>query len=391
MEAFKGREQDKLRHLNNFYTRLDEVGWNMQGVGEADERVLLEKFEHVVTIFRGLPRSSQDVIRDITLRMGQGMASFVERDLGEGTVTKDDYNLYCHYVAGMIGEGLSKLFNCTGYESTDVAAVATTTANTMGLFLQKTNIIRDYLEDYTDGRTFYPQEVWKKYSTTGELGEFTKPEAAERAVWLLNDLVTDALECVPECLDYMDLLQTEETFRFCAIPQVMAIATLSELYGNHKVFTGVVKIRKGMAAKLILDTTSNPALHKWFNVFANDIMSRVKDSDPSAAQTRAICSKIIALTSNHAWTQLVGGHAATINTICPVILAVCSLILWREVDFTIVQNPLLLFTSETIHLTTQMDIVALLTSVGAIVFMLCYAVASTSRKGLKKGEHYVQY
>ena len=33
-----------------------------------------------------------------------------------------------------------------------VAAVATTLANTMGLFLQKTNIIRDFLEDYVDGR-----------------------------------------------------------------------------------------------------------------------------------------------------------------------------------------------------------------------------------------------
>ena len=52
----------------------------------------------------------------------------------------------------------------------------------------------------------------------------------------------------------MELLHTEEVFRFCAIPQVMAIATLSELYNNPKVFTGVVKIRKGMSAKLILDT-----------------------------------------------------------------------------------------------------------------------------------------
>ena len=32
-------------------------------------------------------------------------------------------------------------------------------ANSMGLFLQKTNIIRDYLEDYVDGRAFWPQEV----------------------------------------------------------------------------------------------------------------------------------------------------------------------------------------------------------------------------------------
>lgn len=33
-------------------------------------------------------------------------------------------------------------------------------ANSMGLFLQKTNIIRDYLEDMDDGRTWWPQDIW---------------------------------------------------------------------------------------------------------------------------------------------------------------------------------------------------------------------------------------
>jgi hypothetical protein len=34
-------------------------------------------------------------------------------------------------------------------------------ANSMGLFLQKVNIIRDYYEDLKDGRTFYPEEIWQ--------------------------------------------------------------------------------------------------------------------------------------------------------------------------------------------------------------------------------------
>ena len=62
-------------------------------------------------------------------------------------------------MAGLVGEGLSRLFACTGYEKQEVADVSKTLANTMGLLLQKTNIIRDYLEDYVDGRAFWPQEV----------------------------------------------------------------------------------------------------------------------------------------------------------------------------------------------------------------------------------------
>jgi phytoene/squalene synthetase len=66
----------------------------------------------------------------------QGMASYVQRDLGQGTATARDYDLYCHYVAArLVGEGLSRLFVCTGYEQQKVADVASTLANTMGLFL----------------------------------------------------------------------------------------------------------------------------------------------------------------------------------------------------------------------------------------------------------------
>ena len=207
----------------------------MTGVGEGDEKLLLEQYYRCVNVYKKLSPASQAVIADITKRMGEGMAMYVDKDLGQGTVTVEDYNMYCHYVAGLVGEGLSKLFTCTGYEQPAVASVSSTLANTMGLFLQKTNIIRDYLEDYVDGRAFWPQQVWKKYAPSGDLGELAKPEAREKAVACLNELVTDALECVPECMEYMAMLQTEEVFRFCAIPQVMAIATLADLYDNPKV------------------------------------------------------------------------------------------------------------------------------------------------------------
>jgi farnesyl-diphosphate farnesyltransferase len=42
MEAFKGRQEEKLRHLRNFYqTSLQTDGWSMDGVGLGDEKVLL--------------------------------------------------------------------------------------------------------------------------------------------------------------------------------------------------------------------------------------------------------------------------------------------------------------------------------------------------------------
>lgn len=76
--------------------------------------------------------------------MGEGMAEFTTRQV----VTVADYELYCHYVAGLVGIGLSRLFGHSGLEAASFAhPTMEPLANAMGLFLQKTNITRDYRED----------------------------------------------------------------------------------------------------------------------------------------------------------------------------------------------------------------------------------------------------
>ena len=65
---------------------------------------------------------------------------------------------YCHYVAGLVGIGLTRLFAASGLECEEVGDLHKL-ANSMGLFLQKTNIIRDYLEDNLQEREFWPREV----------------------------------------------------------------------------------------------------------------------------------------------------------------------------------------------------------------------------------------
>ena len=61
-------------------------------------------------------------------------------------------------MAGLVGIGLSRLFAASGLEDVAVGRDADC-ANSMGLFLQKTNIIRDYHEDLVEGRTWWPEEV----------------------------------------------------------------------------------------------------------------------------------------------------------------------------------------------------------------------------------------
>ena len=69
--------------------------------------------------------------------------------------------------AGLVGIGLCHLFAASGCEEARFASDMDDLANHMGLFLQKTNIIRDYLEDILEEpapRMFWPREIWGKYA-----------------------------------------------------------------------------------------------------------------------------------------------------------------------------------------------------------------------------------
>jgi hypothetical protein len=116
----------------------------------------------------------------------------------------------------------------------------------------------------------------------------------------------------------MDMLRCKEIFQFCAIPQAMAIATLAELYNNPDVFTGVVKIRKGLAARMILDCDTMAGLHKWFSLMAKDIRKNIPVTDPSAAKTKAICDKIIELTEEKEVVSVTYNYAYAVSCVAPV-------------------------------------------------------------------------
>ena len=328
--------EEKIEHLRNFHKNaLGDPNWSMDGVGQGDEKRLLQEFPRVHRIYAAMPEASRRVVVDITQRMATGMAEFVGKDLGQGTVDVDQYNRYCHFVAGLVGEGLSRLFCACGLEKPSFSSELYL-SDQMGLFLQKTNIIRDYLEDYVDKRAFWPQSIWKKYAPTQELGYFTNQADAavrEKSLQCLNELVTDALELVPDCMLYMSKLQCQEVFRFCAIPQVMAIATLAKCYANPDVFTGVVKIRKGLSCKLILRTNTVAEVHETFYDFAKLIGKKALAErkagfdDPNYSRTLRVCSNICDLTSAEAKRQkrarLVRTTVATALVALPV--ATCLL------------------------------------------------------------------
>ncbi|CAL8468888.1 g8429 [Coccomyxa elongata] len=286
----------KVPLLRVFHEKIYDRSWKMScGYGPYVD--LMQQYPLVTDAFLRIKPMYQKVIADITRRMGEGMAEFIEKEV----LTVKEYDLYCHYVAGLVGIGLSQLFASSQLESEEFANMEDL-ANHMGLFLQKTNIIRDYLEDINEEpapRMFWPKEVWGRYAR--RLDAFKAPENAAASLGCLNELVTDALRHAPHSLAYMAKLRNHDVFRFCAIPQVMAIGTLALCYNNRGVFTGVVKMRRGETAKYVQQLCTMADLHQAFDRFAGSISARASElvnTDKNAklalrraAEIQEICQK----------------------------------------------------------------------------------------------------
>ncbi|ORC84479.1 farnesyltransferase [Trypanosoma theileri] len=268
----------KLRELPHFYEHLRDSTWSLQNVGEGRERELLQRFPHVARVFAGLTKCCQDVIVDICSRMANGMCEF----LTARVVTRADYDLYCHYVAGLVGHGLTRLFVACGFEDTRLLEDLSI-PNHMGLFLQKTNIIRDFYEDICEDppRIFWPREIWGQY--TDDLNNF-KGEAQlqlheEKARECLNAMVADALVHVPHVITYMASLQEPSIFAFCAIPQVMAMATLAAVFNNAEVFYSKVKISRGATCSIVVNATTLQAALRMMQTYIQQLADRVGPQD----------------------------------------------------------------------------------------------------------------
>ncbi|ORZ21101.1 farnesyl-diphosphate farnesyltransferase [Absidia repens] len=282
----------KVELLRSFDAIIYQKGWVFNGNGPNEkDRELLVHFDLVIDEFLALKPGFQQVIAKITRLMGNGMADYATGEHRESTsvATIKDFDLYCHYVAGLVGYGLSDLFVASGLEDPSIANDKKL-SNSMGLFLQKTNIIRDYREDLDDGRQFWPKEIWGNYAN--DFGDFIKTSHLEKSRACLSAMVLNVLEHVPDVLDYLSKVKNQSVFNFCAIPQVMAISTLALVFNNLDVYQRNVKIRKGEAVKLIRASTDMENVIAIFREYIQIISEKNETTDPNFLKISMAIGKI---------------------------------------------------------------------------------------------------
>lgn len=289
-------EKDPL--LRDFHNLIEKEGWNFDGNGpDEKDRDLLVKFHNVVEEFKKTKPVYREIIDDVTQKMGNGMADYCNNaeHNTNGVDSVKDYDLYCHYVAGLVGNGLTRLFVESGLANPALKERAHL-QESMGLFLQKTNIIRDVKEDFDDKRRFWPKEIWSKHVTKFE--DLFDPKHREAALNCSSEMVLNSLNHADECLFYLAGLKEQSVFNFAAIPQSMAIATLELVFRNPKIFERNVKITKGQACQIMFESTQNlKMVCEVFRRFVRDIHRKNTPRDPNFLKISIACGKVMSLLS----------------------------------------------------------------------------------------------
>jgi farnesyl-diphosphate farnesyltransferase len=166
----------------------------------------------------------------------------------------------------------------------------------MGLFLQKTNIIRDVREDWNDGRRFWPRAVWAKHVARFE--QLFEPAHERAALACASEMVLDALAHADECLFYLAGVREQSVFNFAAIPQAMAVATLALVFRNPRIFHENVKITRGQSCQLMIESSQNlQILTGAFRRCLRTIRKKNTPDDPNFIQISVACGKVRQLLS----------------------------------------------------------------------------------------------
>ncbi|WP_233262104.1 phytoene/squalene synthase family protein [Vitiosangium sp. GDMCC 1.1324] len=154
---------------------------------------------------------------------------------GLGLASLEETLEYCYYVAGTVGEMLTRLFAWYSPAIAQRAGALEPRSVAFGNALQLTNILKDVREDLERGSCWLPRTLLAEYGLTPEA--LLEPGRRGEAMKAHGKLVAVAHRELRKAFEYVMALPREEKGirLFCLWPLFLAVMTLRKLYGNRAV------------------------------------------------------------------------------------------------------------------------------------------------------------
>lgn len=194
------------------------------------EHQLIRELSQVITITQSFPEPQYQALLTCVETMAHGMPLFQEKNIKHGLPTQKDFDQYCYYVAGCVGEMLTRLFCEYSDEINLNREQMHKLSVSFGQGLQMTNILKDIWDDAQRGVCWLPQDVFQQCDyDLAQLGSNSNNTAFQKG---LGYLVSQAYQHLQNALDYTLLIPAHEKGirKFCLWAIGMALLTLQKIH-----------------------------------------------------------------------------------------------------------------------------------------------------------------
>ena len=250
------RDPSKMDEVFTLWTELDWEGLN------RDETALMQMPEGIKLwqIYARIPETYRLIIQKWVIEMADGMENTLNPTAAPHVIQEgnllilnnlEDYNRYCYYVAGTVGYLQTELLQAFYNFSDDVIDTLRKYSLSFGLGLQKTNIVKDFLDDLNRGMVYIPYEWMAQIQK--------KPLSAKGATpkWIKHVLF-DVKGVLDEAVEYISSLPygvsgVRQATLMCLLPAYQTILLAADC--SKLLFTQQhqVKISKQVLAKCFVD------------------------------------------------------------------------------------------------------------------------------------------
>jgi farnesyl-diphosphate farnesyltransferase len=275
------RTLDSARNAEPF---SDQLCASLSNGTPPAEHDLIRNVPRVIRITRSFSEPQREALQRCLHTMARGMAEFQLRGDKHGLQSLEELDQYCYFVAGVVGQMLTRLFCLHSPEIAKNHDSLMALAISFGQGLQMTNILKDVWEDYRLGSCWLPRKIFAEegFDLT-DLSTTRNHEGFQRGIRRLIGISQGHLR---NAVSYSLLIPKHETGirKFCLWAIGLAVLTLRKI-NNHLDYTDGSQVKisrlsvKGTILATRLALQNNALLNALFSIAAWRL-------PPSAAGTR---------------------------------------------------------------------------------------------------------
>jgi farnesyl-diphosphate farnesyltransferase len=264
------RTLDSERNAERF---SNELCASLSSGTPAAEHELIRNVPRVIRITRSFSEPQREALQRCVHTMAKGMAEFQLRGEKHGLQSLEDLDQYCYFVAGVVGQMLTRLFCLHSPEIAKNHDPLMALAVSFGQGLQMTNILKDVWEDYRLGVCWLPRKLFAEegFDLT-DLPATRNRQGFERGIRRLIGISRGHLR---DAVSYSLLIPKHETGirNFCLWAIGLAVLTLRKIH-NHLDYTDGSQVKisrfsvKGTILATRLTLQNNALLKLLFSIAA---------------------------------------------------------------------------------------------------------------------------